>query len=216
MSGVEVAREVREMGCPLYIVGCTGNALREDQVSRFLRFSSRSMLMGHAGRVHRSRSGRHHPQTRPPESRGRVHTRSETASRRRDGTEGSRAGVRGWITYDGDALNTVLKFSHIWVLEHHGCIYYLHPHFRVRLWPFGGLYFHLDLRDIQALCSGSGSARYVSTATPMHPHTESCSVESRVNWGKFRKDFEIGVLPHAPPTIVITNSSLGSSSIPPP
>ena len=32
MSGVEVAREVREMGCPLYIVGCTGNALREDQV----------------------------------------------------------------------------------------------------------------------------------------------------------------------------------------
>ncbi len=115
MSGVEVAREVREMGCPLYIVGCTGNALREDQVSRFLRFSSRSMLMGHAGRVHRSRSGRHHPQTRPPESRGRVHTRSETASRKRDGTEGSRAGVRGWITYDGDALNTVLKeFSHIW------------------------------------------------------------------------------------------------------
>ncbi|RSH89791.1 HisKA [Saitozyma podzolica] len=31
MSGVEVAREVREMGCSLYIVGCTGNALREDQ-----------------------------------------------------------------------------------------------------------------------------------------------------------------------------------------
>ncbi|KAK8864179.1 hypothetical protein IAR55_001425 [Kwoniella newhampshirensis] len=31
MSGVEVAREVREMGCPIYIVGCTGNALREDQ-----------------------------------------------------------------------------------------------------------------------------------------------------------------------------------------
>lgn len=31
MSGVEVAREVREMGCPLFIVGCTGNALREDQ-----------------------------------------------------------------------------------------------------------------------------------------------------------------------------------------
>jgi len=31
MSGVEVAREVREMGCPVYIVGCTGNALREDQ-----------------------------------------------------------------------------------------------------------------------------------------------------------------------------------------
>lgn len=36
MSGVEVAREVREMGCPLYIVGCTGNALREDQVSKNL------------------------------------------------------------------------------------------------------------------------------------------------------------------------------------
>jgi CheY-like chemotaxis protein len=34
MSGVEVAREVRGLGCPLYIVGCTGNALREDQVSR--------------------------------------------------------------------------------------------------------------------------------------------------------------------------------------
>ena len=31
MSGVEVAREVREMGCPIFIVGCTGNALREDQ-----------------------------------------------------------------------------------------------------------------------------------------------------------------------------------------
>ena len=33
MSGVEVAREVRGLGHPLYIVGCTGNALREDQVS---------------------------------------------------------------------------------------------------------------------------------------------------------------------------------------
>ncbi|OCF42763.1 two-component system sensor protein [Kwoniella heveanensis CBS 569] len=31
MSGVEVAREVRDMGCPIFIVGCTGNALREDQ-----------------------------------------------------------------------------------------------------------------------------------------------------------------------------------------
>ncbi|ORY21896.1 hypothetical protein BCR39DRAFT_488115 [Naematelia encephala] len=31
MTGVEVAREVRQMGCPLFIVGCTGNALREDQ-----------------------------------------------------------------------------------------------------------------------------------------------------------------------------------------
>ncbi|WVQ67940.1 uncharacterized protein L199_006145 [Kwoniella botswanensis] len=31
MSGVEVAREVRDIGCPVFIVGCTGNALREDQ-----------------------------------------------------------------------------------------------------------------------------------------------------------------------------------------
>jgi CheY-like chemotaxis protein len=31
MTGVEVARAVRELGCPLYIVGCTGNALKEDQ-----------------------------------------------------------------------------------------------------------------------------------------------------------------------------------------
>ena len=31
MSGVEVARAVRAMGCPIYIVGCTGNALKEDQ-----------------------------------------------------------------------------------------------------------------------------------------------------------------------------------------
>ncbi|WRT66117.1 uncharacterized protein IL334_003070 [Kwoniella shivajii] len=31
MSGVEVAREVRDIGCPIFIVGCTGNALREDQ-----------------------------------------------------------------------------------------------------------------------------------------------------------------------------------------
>lgn len=31
MSGVEVARAVRSVGCPIYIVGCTGNALREDQ-----------------------------------------------------------------------------------------------------------------------------------------------------------------------------------------
>ena len=31
MSGVEVAREVREMGNPIFIAGCTGNALREDQ-----------------------------------------------------------------------------------------------------------------------------------------------------------------------------------------
>ena len=32
MSGVEVVRALREMGNPLYVVGCTGNALREDQV----------------------------------------------------------------------------------------------------------------------------------------------------------------------------------------
>jgi CheY-like chemotaxis protein len=39
MTGVEVAREVREMGNPVYIVGCTGNALREDQVcAPLLRF----------------------------------------------------------------------------------------------------------------------------------------------------------------------------------
>lgn len=31
MSGVEVTREVRRMGCKVFIVGCTGNALREDQ-----------------------------------------------------------------------------------------------------------------------------------------------------------------------------------------
>jgi FixJ family two-component response regulator len=29
MSGVEVVRALREMGNPLYVVGCTGNALRE-------------------------------------------------------------------------------------------------------------------------------------------------------------------------------------------
>lgn len=31
MSGVEVASNVREMGNHIFIVGCTGNALREDQ-----------------------------------------------------------------------------------------------------------------------------------------------------------------------------------------
>jgi DNA-binding response OmpR family regulator len=31
MSGDEVAREVRNLGIQVYIVGCTGNALREDQ-----------------------------------------------------------------------------------------------------------------------------------------------------------------------------------------
>lgn len=31
MTGVEVAAEVRRLGLPLFIVGCTGNALREDQ-----------------------------------------------------------------------------------------------------------------------------------------------------------------------------------------
>jgi hypothetical protein len=34
LSGVEVAREVRGMGFPVYILGCTGNVLRADQVSR--------------------------------------------------------------------------------------------------------------------------------------------------------------------------------------
>jgi CheY-like chemotaxis protein len=33
MSGVEVAREVREAEYDLYICGCSGNAMREDQVS---------------------------------------------------------------------------------------------------------------------------------------------------------------------------------------
>ena len=31
MSGVEVASHVRDTGNHIYIVGCTGNALREDQ-----------------------------------------------------------------------------------------------------------------------------------------------------------------------------------------
>lgn len=31
MSGVEVSRKVRATGNPIFIVGCTGNALREDQ-----------------------------------------------------------------------------------------------------------------------------------------------------------------------------------------
>ncbi|ORX38326.1 hypothetical protein BD324DRAFT_649702 [Kockovaella imperatae] len=31
MTGVEVARQVRNLGSPLFIVGCTGNALRQDQ-----------------------------------------------------------------------------------------------------------------------------------------------------------------------------------------
>jgi CheY-like chemotaxis protein len=33
MSGVEVVDELRKMGSHLFVVGCTGNALREDQVS---------------------------------------------------------------------------------------------------------------------------------------------------------------------------------------
>jgi CheY-like chemotaxis protein len=41
MSGVEVVRALREMGNPLYVVGCTGNALREDQV-RYLITSKAS------------------------------------------------------------------------------------------------------------------------------------------------------------------------------
>lgn len=31
MSGVELARELRRIACPVYIAGCTGNALREDR-----------------------------------------------------------------------------------------------------------------------------------------------------------------------------------------
>lgn len=31
MSGVELARALRTMNCSIYIVACTGNALREDQ-----------------------------------------------------------------------------------------------------------------------------------------------------------------------------------------
>jgi len=31
MSGVEVVRSLREMGLMTFVVGCTGNALREDQ-----------------------------------------------------------------------------------------------------------------------------------------------------------------------------------------
>jgi CheY-like chemotaxis protein len=46
MTGVEVAREVRRMGCPLYIVGCTGNALVEDQVcQRSLAWAAVRLLM---------------------------------------------------------------------------------------------------------------------------------------------------------------------------
>lgn len=40
MSGVEVVRALREMGNPLYVVGCTGNALREDQVCFVISYSS--------------------------------------------------------------------------------------------------------------------------------------------------------------------------------
>lgn len=31
MSGVELSRELRRMSCPVFIAGCTGNALREDR-----------------------------------------------------------------------------------------------------------------------------------------------------------------------------------------
>ena len=31
ITGFEVASKVRQLGCPVYIVGCTGNALRQDQ-----------------------------------------------------------------------------------------------------------------------------------------------------------------------------------------
>jgi len=31
MSGVEVTQELRRIGCRVFIVGCTGNALLEDQ-----------------------------------------------------------------------------------------------------------------------------------------------------------------------------------------
>ena len=31
MTGVEVASRTRELGCPVFIVGCTGNALKQDQ-----------------------------------------------------------------------------------------------------------------------------------------------------------------------------------------
>lgn len=44
MSGVEVVRAVREMGNPLYVVGCTGNALREDQASPPFHPSATSLL----------------------------------------------------------------------------------------------------------------------------------------------------------------------------
>jgi CheY-like chemotaxis protein len=66
MTGVEVAREVREMGNPLYIVGCTGNALREDQVSALSRHSclgrevcekGMAMLIPTTGRIPRRGGG---------------------------------------------------------------------------------------------------------------------------------------------------------------
>jgi CheY-like chemotaxis protein len=31
MTGIECARELRRMGCKIFIVGATGNALKEDQ-----------------------------------------------------------------------------------------------------------------------------------------------------------------------------------------
>jgi len=64
MSGVEVAREVREMGCPLYIVGCTGNALREDQVG--CACNEWASLM--TGRVYRGGSRRDYSETDPSKS----------------------------------------------------------------------------------------------------------------------------------------------------
>lgn len=62
MSGVETARELRRIGCPIFIVGATGNALKEDQEEVSLTTEDKCCQCTHFDpfplpSVHRSRCG---------------------------------------------------------------------------------------------------------------------------------------------------------------
>lgn len=60
MSGVEVVRALREANIPLYVVGCTGNALREDQVYYPSTYFRQEKILMMAGRILLSWSGWDH------------------------------------------------------------------------------------------------------------------------------------------------------------
>lgn len=115
MSGVEVATEVRKMGCPIYIVGCTGNALREDQVGRVV--SPRGICADVlAGGIPERWRRRDHPEADSPKGNPRADQGGSKEDCRRDVAQGHHRRQRGPYGREGRGPIQVLRLRAFFLL----------------------------------------------------------------------------------------------------